>query len=337
MQEVIIRAEKGPLRPWSAGSAPDPDLDRAPAPAAPAQLMLTARPMTAPSMRSARAMRFCIAGPADAPVAATPVAATPVAASPTKEVPKRWRKARDRKEELRALAFFGLGGTSPTRVLALRPESSTTPGKWLADLKRISEVTTASELLSCMQNRVALRQHPMIEESLGEWWVLAQILIAADAKENSRPARYNAKENSMSLREMVDAWVADESPTTSLKASPGTAAIAADAAAPLSFGDVVGAAIAPSVSTEPMPESAPVSSALFVRLYICICKALLPQFDKADARKRARQDARLHCGASLTAFMDRTTLGDALFEVADAFCVGQHAAIRPAEYAPGCP
>ena len=325
------------LRPWSAGSAPDPDQTRfdpvrAPAPAAPAQLMLTARPMTAPSMRSARARRFCIAGPADAPVAATPVAA-----SPTKVSPKRWRKARDRKEELRALAFFGLGGTSPTRVLALRPEASTTPGKWLADLKRISEVTTASELLSCMQNRVALRQHPMIEESLGEWWVLAQILIAADAKENSRPARYNAKENSMSLREMVDAWVADESPTTSLKASPGTAAIAADAAAPLSFGDVVGAAIAPSVSTEPMPESAPVSSALFVRLYICICKALLPQFDKADARKRARQDARLHCGASLTACMDRTTLGDALFEVADAFCVGQHAANRPAEYAPDCP
>ena len=330
MQEVIIRAEKGPLRPWSAGSAPDPDLDRAPAPAAPAQLMLTARPMTAPSMRSARAMRFCIAGPADAPVAATPVAA-----SPTKVVPKRWRKARDRKEELHALAFFGLGGTSPTRVLALRPETSTTPGKWLADLKRISEVTTASELLSCMRNRVALRQHPMIEESLGEWWGLAQILIAAHAKENSRPARDNAKENSMSLREMVDAWVADESPTTSPKASPGTAAIAADAAAPLSFGDVVGAAIAPSVSTEPMPESVPVS--LFARLYICICKALLPQFDKADARKRARQDARLHCGASLTAFMDRTTLGDALFEVADAFCVGQHAANRPAEYAPDCP
>jgi hypothetical protein len=35
--------------------------------------------------------------------------------------------------------------------------------------------------------------------------------------------------------------------------------------------------------------------------------------------------------------MDRTTLGDALFEVADAFCVGQHAANRPAEYAPDCP
>ena len=196
---------------------------------------------------------------------------------------------------------------------------SASPDKWLAAAPEPADLAAQSSRkhqIACYGERAALRRHPMVEAALEEWWSLVLDVMATSAKE-AAPVGEAADEPEAETVDEAEAaeQLAMVEPKPPADSSPFTSLAAATAAAVRARHGVPFAA--------------------FSRLYACVCKALLPSFERADAKARARADWKLHGGGGTgaAARLEKAAFGDALFGAADAFTEDTPGARRAVEYA----